>query len=74
MITLSHSELIDLDKKYETEIKNIKDNLYRIGWHMRGSLSYHDLFHTITHDDIEIINRIIKEQIETVNKTGLALI
>tara|TARA_A100001015_G_C14912166_1_gene680922 strand:- start:217 stop:396 length:180 start_codon:yes stop_codon:yes gene_type:complete len=58
----------------ELEIKQLKDNIFRIGWHMRGSISYEDLFHTLSQEDFEILNRIIKEQIETVNKTGLPIL
>ena len=48
--------------------------MYRLGWHMRGALSYYDLFHVITTDDIEVINGIIKDNIEATNKSGLSLL
>lgn len=41
---------------------------------MRGALTYHDLFHVISVEDRDILNKIIKEQIETVNKTGLPIL
>ena len=41
---------------------------------MRGSLSYSDLFDTITVEDREILTKFVKEQIETVNKTGLPIL
>ena len=73
-ITLEESDLIELGKKYENEIKQIKDNRYRIGWYMRGSISYHDLMYKISNDDLELFNRIIKENIETTEKTRLPLL
>lgn len=38
--------------------------MYKIGWYMRGSLSYNDLMKNISVDDKEIMNTIIKENIE----------
>jgi len=41
---------------------------------MRGSFSYHDLMYKITSEDLEILNKIIKDNIETVEKTRLPLL
>jgi len=41
---------------------------------MRGSFSYDDLMFKISREDREIINNIIKEKIETVNKTSLPIL
>jgi len=41
---------------------------------MRGSISYHDLMYKISNDDLELFNRIIKENIETTEKTRLPLL
>jgi hypothetical protein len=41
---------------------------------MRGSFSYHDLMYKISFEDIEILNRIIKDNIETTEKTRMPLI
>jgi len=41
---------------------------------MRGSVSYHDLMYKISYEDLEIFNRIIKENIETTEKTKLPLL
>lgn len=41
---------------------------------MRGSFSYDDLMFKITKEDREILNSIIKENIETVNKTKMPLL
>jgi len=73
-LTLSVSEIQELAKQYENDIKQIKDTVYRIGWNMRGSLSYDDLFYKISIDDREILSQIINDNIETTNKTGLPLI
>jgi len=41
---------------------------------MRGSLTYDDLMHTITVEDREILQKIIKENIDLVEKTKLPLL
>jgi len=41
---------------------------------MRGSFSYNDLMYTITNDDREILNRIIKENIDVVKDTKMPLL
>jgi len=41
---------------------------------MRGSFSYNDLMYTITNDDKEILNRIIKENIDVVKDTKMPLL
>ena len=58
----------------ENETKQIKDDVYRIGWYMRGSFTYDDLMFKISLEDRKILNNIIKENIETVNKTKLPLL
>jgi len=56
------------------DIKRIKDGRYRLGWYLRGALSYEDLMYRISHEDVEILNNIAKENIEATEKSGLSLI
>ena len=56
------------------EIKQLKDNLYRIGWYMRGSFTYENLMYHTTVEDREILNKIIKDNIETTEKTKMPLL
>lgn len=48
--------------------------MFRIAWAMRGGVSAEDLFWRYSYEDREILNKIIKDNIETTNKTGLPLI
>jgi hypothetical protein len=41
---------------------------------MRGSLSYTDLMYRISYEDLEIFNNIIKDNIETTEKTRMPLL
>lgn len=58
----------------ENETKQIKDDVYRIGWYMRGSFTYDDLMFKISTEDRKILNKIIKDNLDTVNKTKLPLL
>lgn len=54
----------------DNEKKNIKADLYKICWYMRGSITFDDAFY-LTSEDKEIISTIIKENLETTKKSGL---
>jgi len=41
---------------------------------MRGSFSYEDLLFKISHEDRELLNKIIKDNVETTNKVGMPLV
>lgn len=41
---------------------------------MRGSFTYEDLLFKISVEDREILNAIIKDNVETTNKVGLPLV
>ena len=71
---LSDSEIEELIEKYENEIKEIKYRLYKTGWIMRGFVSYHDLMHTLSREDIIIMTDIINENLETTKESGLPFI
>jgi len=63
-----------LIEKYENEIKEIKYNLYKTGWFMRGFVSYHDIMHTLSREDIMIMTDIINENLDTTKESGLPFI
>ena len=69
-MTLSNEEILDLIDKMERDSKAIKDNILRICWYMRGSISYNDGM-LLGQQDIELINKIIKDNLETTQKSKL---
>jgi hypothetical protein len=70
LLTLSNEGILDLITSMEKDTKAIKDNILRICWYMRGSISYDDGM-MLSNQDIVIINKIIKDNIETTEKTKL---
>jgi hypothetical protein len=74
ILTLEESDIISLSEDFDLEVKRIKDSRYRLGWYMRGSFNYHDLMYKISYDDLEILNNIIRDNIEATEKTRMPLI
>jgi hypothetical protein len=54
----------------EKESKALKDNVLRLCWYMRGAISYDDGM-LLSVEDREIINKIIKDNLETTQKSKL---
>jgi len=67
-------EIIQLSKEMENQTKEIKFNVFKISWYMRGGVTSEDLFWRYSIEDRNILNDVIKENIEVVNKTGLPLV
>lgn len=71
---LEVSEIEAVITQYEDLEKSLKDDIYRLVWYMRGGVQYQDLMYHIDVGDKAILNKIIKENWENTNKSGIALI
>ena len=69
-MTLSNEEIESLLEKMEGESKAMRDNILRICWYMRGAISYSDGM-LLSNLDLELINKLIKDNLETTKKTNL---
>jgi hypothetical protein len=69
-LSLSNEEIVALLDQMERETKAIKDDILRLCWYMRGSLSYSEGM-LLSRTDQEIINKIIKDNLETTKKSNL---
>lgn len=65
---------MDLANELELDIKRLKDEIYRIAWSMRGGVSSHDLLWRLSFEDRQVMSNIIKDNIESTNKTGMPLL
>jgi hypothetical protein len=54
----------------EKERKSIPKNAKRLAWYMRGGISYDDIMN-MSHEEIDDINAIIDENLETTKKSRL---
>lgn len=62
-------EILQEVKKLDAEAKDIKRSILKMCWYMRG-LSYTEGMH-LGAEEREIVNEIIKENLETTKKSGL---
>ena len=69
-MSLTNEDIISLLDQMEKETKARKDDILRICWYMRGALSYSDGM-LLSRTDQEIINKIIKDNLETTKKSNL---
>ena len=67
---MSNEEIIDELDKMERESKALKDEALRMCWYMRGSISYTEAM-MLSHTERELINKIIKDNLETTKTTKL---
>jgi len=70
ILSLSVTEILSETKKLDNEVLQIKDNLIKMCWHMRGSLSFEEAW-ALGSEEREIIQGLIKENMETTKKTGM---
>jgi hypothetical protein len=68
-LTLSLVEIQEYVKQLEKEERDIKKDLLKICWYMRG-MSYQEAL-TLSYDERLIVGEIIKENLETTKKTKL---
>ena len=53
----------------DNEIKNFKGELNKMAWFMRGGITLDELFGT-SHEDREVMGKVIKDNLDTAKKTG----
>ena len=70
LLTLDNDAVEALIEGYDKEVRAYRDDALRMAWYMRGSLSYEDAM-LLTFTDRELVNKIIKDNIETTEKTKL---
>lgn len=61
---MSEAEILD------NEVKNLKHNIFKLCWYMRGGVSINDAF-AMSFEDREIISKVVEENLETTKKSGM---
>lgn len=70
LLTLSNEEIVDLLDTLEKQSKALKEDILRICWYMRGSISYDDAM-LLNRQERESISKLIKENLDTTQKTKM---
>jgi len=69
-LSLDNDQITSYINKLEKESKALKEESLRLCWFMRGSLSYNESV-MLSSQERELINKIIKDNMETTKKSGL---
>lgn len=72
MTITEQDEVIKFLNSFEAQSKAIKEEALRICWWMRGSLSYDEAMQ-LSVVDRDIIQKIIKENVESGKKAGIPI-
>lgn len=67
---LSVDKILEESKKLEGFQKEIKSELLKICWYMRGSITLEEAYN-LSYEDKSLIGNIIKENLETTKKSGM---
>ena len=62
--------MLSLLEQYDNESRAFREEALRMCWHMRGGLSYDEAL-LLSNQERSIIDKIIKDNIETTKKSGL---
>ena len=67
---MNYSEVVELIEEYDVVIKKLKEDLFKIAWYMRGSVSLNEIYNT-TNKDRTIMHDMITENLKTTKESGL---
>ena len=68
-MAISDSEIVKYLKDLESEIKNLKHELFKICWFMRGGVTYQESLNMDV-EERKIVAQIVKDNLETTKKSG----
>ena len=67
---MSLEEILKEVDSLDRESKDLKVDLMKLCWYMRGSITLDDAY-SLCFEDRQIVSEIIKENLETTKKSGL---
>jgi len=70
ILALSYDQILEEAKVLDNEVKQIKENIFKLSWYMRGAIPVDDAF-AMSSEDREIVSKIVEENLETTKKSGL---
>lgn len=70
LLELSGPQIIRELERMDKEIKQIREDAIKMSWYMRGGMSINDFLESPS-SDRELINKLIKENLETTKKSGM---
>lgn len=70
ILAWSVAEILEEVKNYENQQKELKSEIMKLCWYMRGGMTLDEGFY-LSFEDRQLINDIIKDNLETTKKTQL---
>ncbi len=67
---MSQPDMLKYFDQLEKESKALKEEIIKLCWYMRGSLSYDEGMH-LSYEDRSLMSKLIKENLETTKKSGM---
>lgn len=67
---LSNEEIVELIDRFDKDSKALKRDLLTMCWFMRGGITYDDAM-ILSFQERQVINDIIKDNLETTKESGL---
>jgi len=67
---MSRDDMLDYFDQLEKQSKAIKEEVLKLCWYMRGSISYNEGM-MLSPDERSMISKIVKENLETTKKSGM---
>ena len=69
-MSLDNNAIVELIDQFDKESKAIKEEALKMTWFMRGGVSYEEIM-MLGFDERDIINKIIKSNLESTKESGL---
>jgi|TARA_B100000745_G_C19982244_1_gene332777 hypothetical protein len=69
LLTKDNLGIISYLKELDSQVKNMKMDLLKICWYMRGGVTYQEALN-LSPDERLIIGDLVKQNMETTKKTG----
>ena len=66
---MGDSEIVAYLKDFDNETKNLKLELMKICWFLRGGMSWNEAL-VLSPDERAIVSQLVKENMETTKKSG----
>ena len=66
---MGDSDIVKYLKDFDSDIKNLKLDLMKVCWFMRGGVTWQEALN-LSRDEREIVQKLVKENMETTKKTG----
>ena len=67
---MSRDDMLDYFNPLENQSKAIKEEVLKLCWYMRGSISYNEGM-MLSPDERTMISKIVKDNLETTKKSGM---